>query len=170
LSLRCMATRTFPPYLHKRKDEDEQTAKTVDKGHGRIEYRRLTSTTMLNDYLDWPDVGQVFELERVRKKGGKMEVEVVYGITSLKREGANAEDLMGLIRGHWGIENKLHYVRDETLGEDRCRVRKGAAAQALAAIRNVAVYLLGKVNPKNKAAATRRLSAHPEEAIALLHL
>jgi predicted transposase YbfD/YdcC len=134
-----------------------------------VEYRRLTSTTMLNDYLDWPDVGQVFELERVRIKGGKTEVEVVYGITSLKRQGASAEELMGLVRGHWGIENKLHYVRDETLGEDRCRVRKGSAAQALAALRNVAVYLLGEVDPKNKAAATRRLAARPEEAIALLH-
>ena len=123
---------------------------------------------MLNDYLDWPEVGQVFELERVRIKGGKTEVEVVYGITSLRRQGASAEDLMGLVRGHWGIENKLHYVRDETLGEDRCRVRKGAAAQALAAIRNVAVYLLGKVDPKNKA-ASRRLAARPEEAKAFLH-
>src|SRR5262249_23088456 len=67
------------------------------------------------------------------------------------------------------IENRLHYVRDETLGEDRCRVRTGSGPQVLAAVRNAAVYLLGQVNPKNKAAATRRLAAHPEEAVALLH-
>lgn len=125
---------------------------------------------MLNDYLDWPDVGQVFELERVRVVKGKAEVQVVYGITSLARDEADAKRLLVLARGHWGIENKLHYVRDETLGEDRCRVRKGAAAQVLAAIRNVAVHLLGRVNGKNKAAATRRLAAHPEEALPLLLL
>ena len=140
----------------------------MDKGHGRMEYRRLLSTTMLNDYLDWPDVGQVFELERVRVVKGKTEVQVVYGITSLGRDEADAKRLLGLARGHWGIENKLHYVRDETLGEDRCRVRKGAAAQVLAAVRNVAVHLLGEVNGKNKAAATRRLAAHPKEALPLL--
>jgi hypothetical protein len=140
----------------------------VDKGHGRMEYRRLLSTTMLNDYLDWPDVGQVFELERVRVVKGKTEVQVVYGITSLGRDEADAKRLLGLARGHWGIENKLHYVRDEALGEDRCRVRKGAAAQVLAAVRNVAVHLLGEVNGKNKAAATRRLAAHPKEALPLL--
>ena len=135
-----------------------------------MEYRRLLSTTLLNDYLNWPDVGQVFELERVRVVKGKSEVQVVYGITSLSRDKADARKLLALARGHWGIENKLHYVRDETLGEDRCRVRKGAAAQVLAAVRNAAVHLLGKVNPKNKAAATRRLAAHPKEALPLLFL
>jgi hypothetical protein len=142
----------------------------VDKGHGRREYRRLASTTLLNGYLDWPGVGQVFELERVRVVKGASEVQVVYGITSLGRDQADAGRLLGLARGHWGIENKLHYVRDETLGEDRCRVRKGAGAQVLAAIRNVAVHLLGAINPKNKAAATRRLAAHPREALPLLLL
>jgi predicted transposase YbfD/YdcC len=104
----------------------------------------------------------------VRVLPGKTEVQVVYGVTSLSRAQAGAADLLALVRGHWGIENKLHWVRDETLGEDRCRARKGAAAQALAAIRNAAVYLLGQVNPKNKAAATRHLAAHPRNALALL--
>ena len=107
----------------------------MDKGHGRLEIRALTSTTCLNDYLDWPDVGQVFELERVRVLKDKTEVETVYGITSLRRAVADARELLGLVRRHWGIENRLHWVRDETLGEDRCRVRKGNAAQVLAALR-----------------------------------
>jgi hypothetical protein len=140
----------------------------VNKGHGRKEVRTLLSTTALNDYLDWPDVGQVFELERVRVLGGESEVETVYGITSLGREKADALRLLGLVRGHWGIENRLHYVRDETLGEDRCRVRKGNAAQALAAVRNACVHLLEGVQAPSKAAATRRLAAHPEEALPLL--
>ena len=140
----------------------------MDKGHGRKEIRTLVSTTALNGYLDWPEVGQVFELQRVRILKDKTEVQVVYGIASLKRQVADAKDLLGLTRQHWGIENKLHYVRDETLGEDRCRARKGDSAQVLAAIRNAAVYLLGQVNPTNKAAATRRLFVHPEEALPLL--
>jgi predicted transposase YbfD/YdcC len=140
----------------------------VNKGHGRKEIRTLTSTTALNDYLDWPDVGQVFELERVRVRKDKTEVEVVYGITSLGRDSSDASELLGRTRQHWGIENRLHYVRDETLGEDRCRVRKGHAAQVLAAIRNSCVHLLERVKATSKAAATRRLAAHPEEALLLL--
>ena len=126
------------------------------------------STTALNGYLDWPDVGQVFELERVRVLKGKTEVGVVYGITSLGRPRSDAKDLLGRTRGHWGIENRLHYVKDETLGEDRCRVRKGNGAQVLAAIRNVVVHLLEGVEAESKAAATRRFAAHPEEALRFL--
>jgi hypothetical protein len=124
---------------------------------------------MLNGYLDWPGVGQVFELERVRVlPGGKAEVEVVHGITSLGRDRASAADLLALVRGHWGIENGLHHVRDETLGEDRCRCRKGSSAQALAALRNACVHLLHGVEAPSKAAATRRFAARAEEAVALL--
>jgi hypothetical protein len=123
---------------------------------------------MLNGYLDWQDVGQVFELERVRVVGGKREVEVVWGITSLQREQADAKTLLGLVRGHWGIENRLHWVKDETLGEDRCRVRKGSGPQVLAGLRNVVVHLLEGVKANSKAAATRRFAAHPEEALPLL--
>jgi hypothetical protein len=81
-------------------------------------------------------------LERVRLLRGKTEVEVVYGRTSLGRDRSDASELLGRTRQHWGIENRLHYVRDETLGEDRCRVRKGHGAQVLAALRNACVHLL----------------------------
>jgi predicted transposase YbfD/YdcC len=118
--------------------------------------------------LDWPDVGQVFELERVRVFRDKTEVEVVHGITSLGRDRADARALLSRVRGHWEIENRLHYVRDETLGEDRCRVRKGPSTQVLAALRNVVVHLLEGVRAPRKAAATRRFAAHPEEALPLL--
>jgi predicted transposase YbfD/YdcC len=134
-----------------------------------MEIRRLLSTTALNDYLDWPGVGQVFELERVRVlKKDKTEVEAVYGITSLKRQEADARRLLGLVRGHWGIENGSHWVRDETLGEDRCRVRTGSGPQVLAALRNAAVHLLEGVDAPSKAAATRHFHVHPDEALSLL--
>ena len=163
-----MATRTFPPYQRKQKDKFEQQAKTTDKAHGRKEIRRLLSTTALNEHLDWPEVGQVFELEWVRELAGGTEVEVVYGITSLFREEADARRLMCLVRGHWGIENGSHYVRDVTLGEDGCRVRTGSAPQVLAAIRNAAVHLLEQVDAPSKAAATRHLHVHPENALPLI--
>jgi predicted transposase YbfD/YdcC len=140
----------------------------VDKGHGRIERRTLTSTTALNAYVDWPGVGQVFRLVRERTIGDTTTTEVVYGITSLTRAQADAGRLLALTRDHWGIENRLHYVRDETFGEDRCRVRRGSAPQLLAAVRNVAIYLLEGVAAASKAAATRRFAARPHEALPLI--
>ena len=122
----------------------------------------------MNEHLAWPEVGQVFELERVRQPGAQVEVEVVYGITSLGRERADAQELLELIRGHWGIENRLHYVKDETLGEDRCRVRTGSSPEVLSMLRNVAVHLLEGVKAPSKAAATRRFMIHPDEALPLL--
>jgi predicted transposase YbfD/YdcC len=104
----------------------------------------------------------------VRQLPGRTEVEVARGITSLGRERADARRLLGVVRGHWGIENGLHHVRDVTLGEDRCRVRTGASPQVLAALRNAAVHLLHGVAAASKAAATRRFAAHPDEALPLL--
>lgn len=145
-----------------------QSAGTVDKGHGRIEIRELTSTTALIGYLEgWADVCQVFVVKRTRVVKGERTEEEAYGITSLSRAEADADRLLGLVRGHWGIENGLHHVRDVTLKEDACRARKGDAAQALAALRNVAVHLLAEIPALSNAAATRRLASHPEEALAL---
>jgi hypothetical protein len=116
----------------------------------------------------WPGLMQGFELTRQRTIKGKSTVEVVYGITSLKLEEAGARRLLELTRGHWGIENQLHYVRDVTLGEDGCRVRKGSAPQVLAAVRNVVIHLLAGVEAPSRAAAIRRLNNHPNEALELL--
>ena len=146
-----------------------RTARACNKGHGRIETRTLTTTTWLNGYLDWPQVGQVFRLARERRVKGQATVEVVYGITSLSRGKADAMRLLGLTRAHWGIENGLHYTRDETLGEDRCRVRKGRSPQVLASLRNVAVHLLREIDAPSMAAAVRQLAANPEEAMGLLN-
>jgi hypothetical protein len=145
-------------------------ASSVDKGHGRIERRTLRVTSSLTKHQDWAGLAQGFELVRERTVGGVTTVEVAYGITSLKKEEANARRLLGLTRGHWGIENRLHYVRDVTLGEDQSRVRKGSAPQVLAAVRNAVIHLLAGVDAPSNAAAIRRLNAHPVEALALLDL
>jgi hypothetical protein len=111
---------------------------------------------------------QGFELTRERTEKGQTTVEVVHGMTSLPLEKADATRLLGLVREHWHIENRLHYVRDVTLGEDACRVRKGSAPQVLAALRNAVVHLLAGVDAPSRAAATRRLQARPQEALELL--
>ena len=95
-------------------------------------------------------------------------VEVVYGITSLSMRRANAATLLTILRDHWRIENSLHYVRDVTLGEDACRVRKGTAPQVLAAVRNVVIHLLADVDAKSRPEAIELLQLRPETARKLI--
>lgn len=129
----------------------------------------MTTSTWLNEYhRQWPKLAQIVRVERERRIKGETTVEVGYYITSLGRDRADATRLGKLIRSHWGIENRLHYVRDMTLGEDACRVRKGSGVAVMAALRNTAIYLLGKVDAPSKAAATRRFAAHPDEALTLV--
>ena len=101
---------------------------------------------------------QVFRLERQRTIKGKPTTEIAYGITSLARTQADAAALLALVRGPWSIENNLFGIRDTTFGEDAGRVRTGYAPQDLAAIRNVAITLLNRIDGSNKAATLRRPS------------
>lgn len=142
---------------------------TTNKGHGRVEKRTVTTSTWLNEYhRGWPKLAQVVRVERERRIKGETTVEVGYYITSLGRDRADAARLGTLIRSHWGIENRLHHVRDVTLGEDASRVRRGSSVQVMAALRNTAVYLLEQVDAPSKAAATRRFAAHPRDALPLV--
>ncbi len=143
---------------------------TVEKGHGRVEKRTVRTTSILTLHQQWPGLAQGLEITRERTVKGQTTLEMVYGMTSLQPEEADAERLSDLVRAHWGIENGLHYVRDVTLGEDACRVRKGSAPQVLAAVRNAVIHLLAGVDAPSHAAALRRLNAHPEEALDLLDL
>jgi len=144
----------------------------VDKGHGRIERRTLRTTTVLTLHGKWPGLRQGFELRRERTVKGQKTVEVVYGVTSLRPERADARRLLAIVRGHWHIENRLHWVRDVTLGEDACRVRKGAAPQVLAALRNACVHLLSLEAAREKglsrAGACDHFAAKPAKALGLL--
>jgi predicted transposase YbfD/YdcC len=135
-----------------------------------VEKRTLQTTTVLTKHQQWVGLSQGFKLTRERTIKGETSLEVVYGMTSLTRAEANAKKLLGLTRGHWGIENKLHYVRDVTFGEDSSRVHKGTAPQVLAAVRNAVIHLLAGVEAPSRAAAIRRLNNHPEEALELLNL
>ncbi len=143
-------------------------ATSLDKGHGRVEKRTLRTTPLLTRHGSWAGLAQGFELRRERTRQGEATVETVYGITSLTPEEADAGRLLGLLREPWRIENCLHYVRDVTLGEDACRVRKGNAPQVLAGLRNAVVHLLARVDAASRPAALERLAARPAEAAEIL--
>jgi hypothetical protein len=145
-------------------------ATTTDKGHGRLEKRTLRTTTILTKRQDWAGLKQGFELVRERTEKGKKTAEVVHGITSLSPERAAAQRLLGLTRGHWGIENELHYRRDVTLGEDASRVRKGVAPQVMAALRNSVLHVLSDVLAPSVAAAMRTMGNCLSQAFGLLGL
>jgi predicted transposase YbfD/YdcC len=139
--------------------------------HGdRQEVRKLEASAALNEYSDWPHLAQVCRIEREVTRKGETRSEVAFAITSLWPMEADPRRLLKLNRGHWGIENGLHYVRDVTFGEDLSQVRAGAAPQVMAAMRNTAIGLLRGIGVKNMAEALRRNAAHPEEALALLGL
>jgi len=142
----------------------------VEKGHGRREKRTLAATTWMTEYLsnDWTNCLQVFRIERERRIGTKLEVETVYGIASLSRQKAGASRLLDFNRGHWGIENGLHYRRDVTLREDASRIRKGSAGQLMAALRNLILFVLPRAGRKSLPAAIRHYMCHPGKAIELL--
>jgi hypothetical protein len=93
---------------------------------------------------------------------------VSYAVTSLPPARADAARVLRLLRGHWGIENRLHWVRDVTFGEDRCAIRTGAAPQAVAACRNLVLALLRRAGHANIAAALRTFAGRPTAAIALV--
>jgi len=143
---------------------------TVDLGHGRIEVRRLTASSALVDYLAWPGLQQVFEIERTvtRKRTGQVRHETVYGITSLPPQRADAARLLNLVRQHWSIENRSHWVRDVTYDEDRSQVRCGSIPQIMAALRNLVIGLMHTAGETNIAAAGRRFAAQPWTALALI--
>ena len=143
-------------------------ATTFNKGHGRIEKRTLRTTSILTKQQDWAGLKQGFEVVRERTEKGKTTVEVVHGISSLSPERADAKRLLELTRGHWGIENELHYRRDVTMGEDASRIRKGVAPQVMAALRNSVIHVLSDVLAPNLASAMRSMGNCLSQALSLL--
>ena len=161
--------RLFPPQETVARQEDLQTATTHDKGHGRLETRTIETLTQLPPSLSWPGAQQICRLTRQRTLNGKTSLEIVLAITSLTRLRADAAKLLELSRQHWSIENRLHYVRDVSMGEDDCRVRSGQAPQLLAALRNLVIGLIRqRTRHKSVPAAARRFIADPFAALALI--
>lgn len=147
-----------------------ETVEQTNIGHGRIETRKLSTSSILSSYLDWPGVEQVFRLERYTyfKKSGKERHNVVYGITSLPHAEFKAEDLLGISRGHWSIENRSHWVRDVTFDEDRSQVRSGNIAQLMACFRNLVIGLFRFFGFSNIASTCRSFAANPWLALSFI--
>lgn len=146
--------------------------------HGRRERRELWALADpdLNAYLSragapgagWPQVQQVGLLRRERMADGVIARTEEYVITSLPPAQAEARRLLAINRSHWGIENRLHWVRDVTFGEDHSQGRSGAAPQVFAGRRSLGIALLRRVGATNVAAALRTHSARPRPAAALV--
>lgn len=147
---------------------DFRTAHSVDKGHGRLEKRRITVSSLLASYSLWPGLAQVFQLERERTNAlGETEHETVYGITSLPAS-VGTKRLLVLVREHWGIENGLHYRRDRSLREDDSQLRMGHAPHVLAILNNTALGLFARQGETNLPHAQRTFAYHFDRALARL--
>ncbi len=143
---------------------------TVSKGHGRLETRSLECGTGLVDFLNWPGVAQVARrrCERVVVKTGKRSEEISYGITNLAPDEAQAAQVEALWRGHWTIENRKHYVRDVTMGEDRNQMYTGDAPRVLASLRSGLIDLWRSLGWTNIAEAIREYAASVERTLILI--
>ena len=129
--------------------------------HGRIETRKIWTGTELNDYLDFPHVGQVFLIERhaIEKKTGKRSCEIAYGVTSRTPEQADPERILNINRGHWTIENSCHYIIDWNYDEDRSRIRTGHGPENITRLRRFAIGVIkSKAKVRSVAQKMRELT------------
>lgn len=162
--------RHFPPYQAQQRRAERQQHCEYSKGHGRREKREIETTTALNEVvarLGWSSVRQVFRVTRQRtsrdRETGNLKVttEVDYGITDLSREQADAKRLLEFNRGHWGIENKLHYSRDVTFREDDHQASAGNGPRVMSSARNTAISLCRLYKYVNLAEARRDFGWNP---------
>lgn len=144
-------------YFQERKDADFIS---INPGHGRIETRKIWTSTELNDYLNFPHVGQAFviERERIDKKTGEVSNETVYGVTSCTPDQAEAHHVLKTNRGHWCIENSCHYILDWNYDEDRSRIRTGHGPENLSRIRRFAIGLIKSKGVASVAQTMRKLT------------
>ena len=131
--------------------KDIKMAVKIEKGHGRIEKRTIMTSAMLNDYLEWPYLAQVFRVEHITwyDNMARYTREITYGITSLSPEKNTPEKLLDFIRTYWGIESGLHYRRDVTLQEDYTRLTVGDSGQNMAILNNLVMGLCFSSGLKN---------------------
>ena len=136
---------------------DHTTTDGID--HGRIETRKIWVTTDLNDYLNFPHVGQTFMIERtsINKKSGKESKEIAYGITSKTPDLASPVQVLQNNRGHWSIENSCHYIIDWNYDEDRSRIRTGYGPENITRLRRFAVSMIKSKGVRSVAQKMRQL-------------
>jgi predicted transposase YbfD/YdcC len=148
---------------------DFRRSSTVEKGHGRLDKRSIIVSSLLADYSDWPELAQVFKLERQSTNAlGITQTQVRYGVSSLPAHLADPKRLLELTRGHWGIENGLHYRRDVTFHEDHAQLRMGHAPEMLAVLNNIVLGLFARQGETNMAHARRDFAYHLDKVLARL--
>lgn len=145
-------------YFDDRRDPDFIQYDPPD--HGRIETRKIWTTTELNTYLNFPYVGQAFVVEResIDKKTGKHSREIAYGITSRTPEQADPRRVLATNRGHWSIENSCHYIIDWNYDEDRSRIRTGNGPENITRLRRFAISIIKLKGARSVAQEMRQLS------------
>jgi len=149
---------------------DFRTCTETTCGHGRVETRILTASSLLQGSSDWPHVEQVFQLEcqTLNKKTQAVTCSTTYGVTSLSAAQTGPHALLRLVVGHWGIEGGSHQRRDVTFHEDFCDLRRGHSAHILAILNNLAISLITRAGFANAPHARRTFAAHPQRAFDLL--
>jgi predicted transposase YbfD/YdcC len=142
--------------------------RTRDRGHGRVELRTLKAVTV--HHFGFPHAAQVLQVTRkVRDlRTRRWRTVTVSAITSLTFEQASPARLADYLRGHWAIENGLHYLRDTTFAEDGSQVRTGTGPQVMACLRNLAIGVLSRAGPVNLAAALRHQTRDPARPLTTL--
>ncbi len=147
-------------------------AETVEKAHGRIETRRIWTSTKLNDYVNFPRCQQVARIERITTKisTGRTRHEIVAIITSRSPQQASPHDLLRFVRGHWAIENRSHWVRDVTFNEDRSQIRTGNAPRMMAILWNLSIAIVRLLGFKYVPEGNRYFQQRPRYALDLLGL
>ena len=142
----------------------------IDTSHGRTVTRTYKIITIAAGIL-FPHAAQAIQITRTRKRKNsarRATRETVYAITSLTAEQAHPAELARYIRGHWHVENKLHWVRDVTMDEDASRTRTGGGPRMMASLRNLAISLLRLSGHTNIAKALRHNARQPQRAITLV--
>ena len=142
--------------------------RTRDRAHGRVELRTLKAVSVGG--FGFPHTAQVLQVTRrvCDLRSRRWRTVVVYAVTSLTHAQASPARLADLIRGHWAIENGLHYLRDVTFAEDASQVRTGTGPQVMACLRNLVIGALSRAGPVNLAAALRHHARDPRRPLTTL--
>lgn len=162
---------TDPPFQTK-----IQKHTTIDRWKGLKEVRevRVSDDSQLLSYLSWPGLTHTWEMKKTVTEDGETTTTVSVGIARIPagilEEEKAAEQIYGYIRGHWGIENRLHRTRDMTFNEDRSTIRKGHAPQTMAILRNIVTSIFHRGTVRNFKSAMRKFAADPEKLFQFLGL
>ncbi|HSW39191.1 MAG TPA: ISAs1 family transposase [Acidobacteriota bacterium] len=146
--------------LYFRNRKQPQFIEHTPPDHGRIETRKIWTTTELNSYINFPHVGQAFVIERqcIEKKSGECSLEIAYGITSRTPAQADPRQVLKVNRGHWAIENSCHYILDWNYDEDRSRIRIGHGPENITRLRRFAIGVIKSKGVRSVAQKMRQLT------------